>query len=161
MRGVSWTPPSQYHLTIRFIGEVSEERLEAIESALRGIRVESFLLPVEGLGVFPPLPKPPKILWVGVGNGHPRLFQLRQRIDDALLATGLDLDVKTFEPHFTLGRCGRESEVGQTKRFVRDHAEFVGPDFRVDAFTLYESELNPAGALHTPLLRVPLGGVEV
>jgi len=156
IRGVSWTPPHQYHLTIRFIGEVSDEDRGKIEPALAAIQVETFTLPVEGTGSFPPN-RPPRVLWVGTGSGHPRMFQLRQKVDDALLACGLlDLDVRTFSPHFTLGRCGRDTPVAEASRFVREHAQFEAPVFRVDAFTLYRSELRAGGAVHTPLLRVPL-----
>lgn len=156
LRGVSWTPPHQYHLTLRFLGEVAAERREAIERALAAVRVETFILPVAGTGAFPPRGAP-RVLWVGVGQAHPRLFQLRQRVDDALLASGLtDLDVRTFQPHFTLGRCGRSVAAGEVRRFLRAHREFEAPPFRADAFTLYRSELQPTGAVHTPLLRVPL-----
>lgn len=156
MRGVSWTPSHQYHLTLRFLGNVRVDHRDAIEQALAAVRVQSFLLPLEGVGAFPPRP-PPRVLWVGVGSGHPRLFQLRQQVDDALLHAGLtELDVRTFQPHLTLGRCGRDANPAAVKLFLRQHAEFAGPLFRVDAFTLYRSELRAGGAVHTPLLRVPL-----
>jgi 2'-5' RNA ligase len=156
MRGLAWTPPHQYHLTLRFLGEVAVEKREVIERALDTVRVESFILPVEGVGSFPPN-RPPRVLWMGVGQGHPRLFQLRQRVDDALLGSGLtDLDVRTFHPHFTLGRCGPGVVTADVGRWLREHREFEAPPFRADAFTLYRSELHPSGAVHTPLLRVPL-----
>lgn len=156
LRGVEWTPPHQYHVTLRFIGEVTAGLLDAIAAALAAIRVESFTLPVAGVGSFPP-GRPPRVLWAGVGTGHPRLHQVRQRVDDALLACGLaDLDVRTFDPHFTLGRCSRECSPQSAVMFLKRHRDFEGPSFRVEAFTLYRSELQPSGAVHTPLLRVPL-----
>lgn len=156
IRGVAWIPPHQYHLTLRFIGEVETPRLDAVERALAPIRVEPFILPVAGVGVFPP-GRPPRVLWAGIGAGHPRLHQLRQRVDDALLGCGLsDLDVRTFHPHFTLGRCGVATTPGAAAGFLKKHRAFEASPFRVDAFTLYQSTLGPAGAVHTPLLRVPL-----
>ncbi|MGH8019995.1 MAG: RNA 2',3'-cyclic phosphodiesterase [Opitutaceae bacterium] len=155
IRGVAWTPPEQYHLTLRFIGDVAHETRERIEKALANIEVTSFTLPVEGVGSFPPN-RPPRILWAGTGSAHPRLFQLRQKVDDALLACALDLDVRSFQPHFTLARCGRDTPIAEASRFVREHAEFQAPVFRVDAFTLYRSDLRASGAVHTPLLHVPL-----
>jgi 2'-5' RNA ligase len=155
LHGVSWTPPHQYHLTLRFIGEVPSSLRGRIEGALAPIRVEPFVLPLEGVGSFPP-DRPPRVLWAGIGHGHPRLYQLRQKVDDALLGCGLDLDVKTFHPHFTLGRCGPGSRPGEITRHLRAFASWQGPPFRVAAFTLYRSELRPAGAVHTPLRRVEL-----
>ncbi|MBE2215709.1 MAG: RNA 2',3'-cyclic phosphodiesterase [Opitutaceae bacterium] len=156
LRGVAWAPPHQYHLTLRFVGETPADRLDAITAGLASIRVEPFILPVSGLGAFPP-DRPPRVLWAGVGHGHPRLHQLRQRVDDALLAAGLaDLDVKIFHPHFTLGRCGPGATAGAVEAFLKRHRAFEAPDFRVEAFTLYRSLLRPGGAEHTPLLRVAL-----
>jgi RNA 2',3'-cyclic 3'-phosphodiesterase len=156
LRGVAWTPPHQYHLTLRFIGETPAEKRAAIEQALATVQVESFILPVSGVGSFPPN-RAPRVVWVGVGQGHPRLFQLRQRVDDALLACGrAELDVRRFEPHFTLGRCGPDVSASAVAQFLREHREFEAPPFRAEAFTLYQSELKSGGAVHTPLLRVPL-----
>src|ERR1017187_5949501 len=70
LRGVSWTRPAQLHLTLRFIGEVPAGMIERIEERLASIRVESFIIPVEGVGAFPPK-GPPRVIWAGVGLGHP------------------------------------------------------------------------------------------
>jgi 2'-5' RNA ligase len=123
------------------------ERLEAV-------RVGAFILPVEGAGAFPS-EREPRVLWAGVGNGHPRLFQLRQRVDDALLASGLQLDVRTFHPHVTLARC-TEDAAPAVGHWLHAHREFAAPPFRVEAFDLYASELHPEGAVHTLRRRFPL-----
>jgi 2'-5' RNA ligase len=153
--GVNWTNPEQLHLTLRFIGDVPDEKIESVTTHLAAVRVEPFVLPVEGVGVFPPK-APPRVMWIGVGRGHPRLHQLRQRIDDALLAAGLlDLDVRTFHPHVTLARCG-EGAAPAVSRWMHRHKEFAAPPFRVAAFDLVASELRPAGAVHTLVQRFAL-----
>lgn len=153
--GVNWTPTEQLHLTLRFLGDVSVEQREAIIKHLATVRVEPFILPVEGVGAFPPTASP-RVVWVGVGRGHPRLHQLRQRVDDALLAAGLlDLDVHVFHPHVTLGRC-REDAPAEARHWIRTHREFVAPPFRVEAFSLMESRLLPARAVHTAVQRFAL-----
>lgn len=153
--GVTWAPPEQLHLTLRFLGDVPEEKIENVTAQLATIRVEPFILPVEGLGAFPPK-APPRVVWVGVGRGHPRLHQLRQRVDDALLAAGLlELDVRTFHPHVTLARCG-EGAAASVNRWMQAHHEFAAPPFRVGTFELDSSELRPSGAVHTLVQRFPL-----
>jgi 2'-5' RNA ligase len=148
LAGVTWTHPEQLHLTLRFLGDVAEEKMERVIEHLATVRVEPFILPVEGVGAFP-LKSPPRTLWVGVGRGHPHLHQLRQRIDDALLAAGLlELDVRTFHPHITLARA-TEKAAPALARWIRSKPDFVGPPFRVSAFDLMASELQPAGAIHT------------
>lgn len=156
LRGVAWTPPGRHHLTLRFLGPTPASSLDRIQSGLAGICVHAFILPVSGVGSFPP-GRPPRVIWAGIGSGHPRLHQLRQRVDDALLAAGLaELDVRTFHPHITLGRCGPQSHPAAVAAYVKKHRDFEAPDFVVDAFTLYRSDLGRGGPVHTPLLRVPL-----
>lgn len=153
--GVTWTRPDQLHLTLRFLGDVAEEKIERVASHLATVRVEPFLLPVEGLGAFPPK-APPRTLWIGVGRGHPHLHQLRQRVDDALLAAGLlELDLRTFQPHVTLARCS-ESAASAVARLIRLNTDFAAPPFRVNAFELVASELHPAGAVHSLVRRFAL-----
>jgi 2'-5' RNA ligase len=152
--GVSWTRPEQLHVTLRFIGDTPENKIDLLIERLVKVQVASFLLPVEGVGTFPPK-RPPRVVWAGTGSGHPRLFQLRQRLDDALLSTGLPIDVKTFHPHITLGRC-REDPGPALAKWLKQHREFAAPPFRVESFDLYSSELQPTGAVHTPLRKFPL-----
>ena len=145
--GVNWTRPDQLHVTLRFIGDVPVESLPRITAGLARVKVEPFLVPVEGLGTFPPN-RPPRVMWCGLGSGHPRLFQLRQRLDDGLLAAGVALDVRTFQPHITLARC-TEDAAPAAAHWLHAHRDFAAPPFRVDGFALYRSELHPAGAVHT------------
>lgn len=149
-----WTPVEQLHLTLRFIGDVEIGALERLTDQLSRVRVEPFLLPLEGAGAFP-AKGPPRVLWVGVGSGHPRLHQLRQRVDDALLAAGLEVDLRTFHPHVTLARC-REGDEPDATRWLRRHAEFAGPVFQVEAFDLFSSELHSDGAVQHLRQRFPL-----
>jgi 2'-5' RNA ligase len=154
--GVAWTRPAQLHVTLRFLGDVPASRMERMDELLSAVRVEPFLLPVEGLGVFPPR-SPPRVLWAGVGAGHPRLYQLRQRLDDALLAAGLELDVRSFHPHVTVARC-TERAAAAVSQWLRHHQEFAAPPFRVEAFDLCASILRPAGAEHALRHRYALTG---
>lgn len=152
--GVHWTPPEQLHVTLRFLGDVPEEQIEPMIARLAKVRVEPFILPIEGTGIFP-LNRPPRVLWIGVGSGHPRLFQLRQRLDDALIASGLQLDVRTFHPHITLARC-TEDVAATLAQWQQARKSLVAPPFRVEAFDLYASDLQPTGAVHTLRRSFPL-----
>jgi 2'-5' RNA ligase len=153
LNGVAWVPPGQLHLTLRFLGDIDAATRTTIEERLASVRVAPFLLPLAGVGAFPPQGAP-RTVWAGTGAGHPRLFQLRQRLDDALLAAGLALDVRTFIPHVTLARC-RPDAAGVTA-WLRRHRDLEGPPVRVDCFDLCASELRPAGAVHTVKRRFPL-----
>jgi 2'-5' RNA ligase len=158
--GWVWVPAQQLHLTLRFIGEVADETVterlgdELADQVARAVR--PFILPVEGVGVFP-VRGAPKVVWAGVGRGHPHLFQLRQRMDDLLLATGLPVDLRTFHPHVTVARLRAEAAPTTVRHFLQRHRDFVAPPFRVTCFGLYASELRPVGAVHTLLREIALG----
>ena len=146
LRHVRWTPDDQLHLTLRFLGDVEIESRDSLIARLETIKVEPFPLPLEGAGVFP-VKGAPRVLWVGVGSGHPRLHQLRQQIDDAALAVLPDLDIRTFHPHLTVGRCTSEA-TSSVKAWASRHRNFAGPVFLVDAFSLFASDLQPSGPQH-------------
>ena len=154
--GVIWAPSEQFHLTLRFLGDTDSDDQSAITRRLEMVRVEPFILPMEDVGVFPSRGLP-RTIWTGVGHGHPRLFQLRQQVDDSLLAAGSAVDLRTFVAHITLGRCAR-ARPGPIAVYLRKHRDFRGPPFRVDRFSLYSSQLTPAGAVHTVAASFPLRG---
>ena len=149
-------PPDQFHLTLRFLGDTEPDDQTAITRRLEKIRVEPFILPLEEVRVFPSRGLP-RTIWAGVGHGHPRLFQLRQLVDDTLLAAASTVDLRTFAAHITLGRCAR-AKPGPIAAFLRKHREFQGPPFRVNRFNLYSSQLTPTGAIHTVEASIPLRG---
>lgn len=156
LEGLCWVPEGNLHLTLRFLGDTAPERRERIEEALARVRVEPFILPVGGVGTFPPR-GPLKVLWAGLGDAHPRLFQLRQRVDDALLSVDMTLDVRHFHPHLTLARIERDPDARGLERLLRRHRDFEGSPFLVDAFHLFSSELRPASPpIHRPLRRFAL-----
>ena len=154
LREVRWTPVEQLHVTLRFLGDIEPEQRERLIERLSTVHVDPFTLPVESAGVFP-AKGPTRVLWVGVGSGHPRLHQLRQRLDDALLAEGLPVELRTFHPHLTVGRCSEHAAAG-ANAWVRTHRDFAGPIFAVEAFELYTSELRPHGAEYHVVRRFPL-----
>lgn len=147
VHSIAWVRPAQLHLTLRFLGDIDASLSGPIESALARVRVEPFLMALAGIGAFPPRGVA-RVIWVGIGESHPRLNQLRQQIDDALLATGLPLDVRIFHPHVTLGRVRSDAAPGAAIEFLKRHRDFDSAPFRVETFQLCASELHPAGAVH-------------
>jgi RNA 2',3'-cyclic 3'-phosphodiesterase len=154
-RNVRWTPTDQLHITLRFLGETSVEATEVLLERLSEVYVEPFVLPIEGVGAFPQKGSP-RVLWAGVGSGHPRLHQLRQQIDDLLLSIpGVDADLRTFHPHVTVGRCNDQAGSAVTA-WLRTHREFAGPVFLVETFDLYASEHRPGGVEYRLVQSFPL-----
>jgi 2'-5' RNA ligase len=153
IRGVRWTVGDQLHLTLGFFPEVRESVEIALREKLAAIQFRTFFLPVEGVGTFPPKGIV-KIIWIGIGSGHPHLFQLHKRVQEAALAVGIEPELRPWHPHITLARC-RDGPGGALRKFLKANAEFSAGMFRVEAFHLYCSQLTPAGPIHTCQLSVP------
>jgi 2'-5' RNA ligase len=154
-KGVAWSRPEQLHLTMRFLGDVDGVMAERIERELARVRVEPFILPLEGVGRFPPR-GPTRVLWAGIGRGHTLLYQLRQQIDDAALAAGWRGLLRSFDPHITVGRV-LNAEPAFVDQWLVKNRDFAGPPFRVGEFHLMASELRSEGAVHTLRKAFPLG----
>jgi RNA 2',3'-cyclic 3'-phosphodiesterase len=147
LRGVRWLDPQQMHLTLAFLGNVAAEVQQTLAEKLRTISWKSFFLPLIGLGTFPSKGWP-KIIWIGVGTGHPHLFQLQKRVQEAILAVGLEPDLRSFHPHVTLARC-RDVSPQTIRPFLKSHADFDAGLIHVESFYLNSSQLTPTGSLYT------------
>jgi 2'-5' RNA ligase len=146
LSGLRWVPEEQLHLTLSFLGNVQAPAEERLRRALCEVRVPSFLLPLCGIGVFRSRERL-SVVWAGVGKGHPHLFALHRRIQDAVLHAGLEAELKPFHPHVTLGRAKGVS-LEMLQPFLRSHADSEFGIFRVTGFELYSSVLAPEGASH-------------
>jgi 2'-5' RNA ligase len=117
------------------------------------VNVAPFFLPIRGVGSFGGAT--PSVIWAGVGNGHPHLFALHKRLQDAVLGAGLRADLRAFHPHITLARPGHVSAAA-LRPFLRAHAETEFGMWEVKDFTLFSSRPAADGSLYTVELRQPL-----
>lgn len=152
LRGVRWLAPEQMHLTLSFLGNVPEDVEEKLKKNLSAIEWKPFFLPLTGLGAFPGKGRP-NVIWIGVGSGHPHLFQLHKRVQEAALAAGLEPDLRSFHPHVTIARC-RDVSPESIRPFLKTHAGFDAGMIHVEAFCLNSSEFSPAGSVYTQELVV-------
>jgi RNA 2',3'-cyclic 3'-phosphodiesterase len=146
LAGLRWMPEEQLHLTLSFLGNVGPPAEDRLREALRGVRVPPFLLPVRGLGVFSSRGQV-SVVWAGVGGGHPHLFALHRRIQDAVLHAGIEADLKPFHPHITVARAKGVS-LETLRPFLRSNADTEFGIFNVTGFELYSSVLAAGGATH-------------
>jgi RNA 2',3'-cyclic 3'-phosphodiesterase len=152
IRGVRWTEAAHMHLTLGFFGEVREKVDLSLREKLSAIEFGAFFLPITGIGTFPSK-GPPKIIWVGVGPGHPHLFQVHKRVQEAALAGGIDPELRPWHPHITIARC-RDVASQSIRKFLRENVDLDAGMIRIEAFHLYSSKLTPRGPIHTRELTV-------
>jgi 2'-5' RNA ligase len=152
IRGVRWTETEQMHLTLGFFGDVPEDVDLALREELSAIDFGAFFLPITGAGTFPPKGSP-KIIWIGVGRGHPHLFQVHKRVQEAALAARIEPELRPWHPHITIARC-RDVAPQSIRKFLQSNVDRDLGMIRVDSFHLYSSKLTPAGSIHTRELTV-------
>ena len=156
---IRWVNPKSIHLTLKFLGDVSEHNLNMLMDLLAG-EVEThppFEFGVGRLGAFPDTRRP-RVLWVGV-EAPDELFTLQRAIDQAVAKLGYARERKPFQPHLTLGRVSRNAsnrQVREISRLLREtHVGFLG-SARVTEVHLYRSDLKPTGAVYTRLMTTNL-----
>jgi RNA 2',3'-cyclic 3'-phosphodiesterase len=152
IRGARWVDPVQMHLTLGFFGDVPDDIDLALREKLSAIEFGAFFLPIVGVGMFP-AKGAPKIIWIGVGKAHPHLFQIHKRVQESILAAGLEPELRPWHPHITIARC-RDVSAQMLRRFLQLNAEFDAGMIRVETFHLYSSKLTPGGPIHTRELSV-------
>lgn len=145
----TWPRPGNGHITLRFLGAVERERLEALGRALAGVAFGPFELGLAGAGRFPPRGAA-RVAWVGVGQGAARLAALAADIDTALAPLGFGPRERPYRPHLTLFRV--RADAGDAWEQVLEKVARVSwPAHGVDAFTLWRSVPGPNGPKYTAL----------
>jgi 2'-5' RNA ligase len=152
IRGVRWVDGGQLHLTLGFFERVPQEIELCLREKLSAIQFKPFFLPLVSLGKFPAKGHP-KIVWIGLGAGHPFLFQLYKRVQESALQCGLEPELRPFHPHITLARC-RDVHKDILRKFFKSNGDFDAGIIRVNSFHLYSSKLTPAGPIHTRELSI-------
>ena len=161
-RGARWVNLKGAHVTLKFIGEVSHEKLPEIQQALAEVRGGPLDLRFAGVGFFPN-DRRPRVFWAGIESG-PRLAALASAVDAALAPLGIPGEDRPFRPHLTLARFTSAEGVERLGDFFASRAEDTGgrsPVFgsaRAAEFYFYQSVLKPAGAEYTRLAAYPLSG---
>src|SRR6185312_8772701 len=97
-----WVRAEGLHITLKFLGNVAEERRSGIENALRQIQAQASQISVRSIGVFPN-PKSPRVLWAGI-MADVELAQLAEATDKQMALVGFDREKRAFSPHVTLAR---------------------------------------------------------
>ncbi len=155
-----WASLVTMHLTILFLGEVEEPRLDPLSSALSlslaGPEARGCQVRVRGLGVFPDFRRP-RVLWAGLEDSPPgTLSLLHDRAAGAAAGAGLATEDRPFRPHLTLARLGDGRPPASLRGQVDAARDEDLGEFEVRALHLYQSLLKPGGAEHRRLREYPL-----
>lgn len=153
--GANWVPPENYHLTLRFLGEMDEGAAHDVDEALDLVTGPAFPLTLSGLGSFGTGHKQ-RALWADV-MASDDLLHLQARVESALVRSGQPAEGRKFSPHVTLAYL-KDTPVEKLATYMGANGLFQAGPFRVDRYCLYESVLGKAGATYHILQDYPLGG---
>jgi 2'-5' RNA ligase len=154
-----WSKPDALHVTLKFVGETSDARVEEMKQALRGISYPPFEIGFGGVGFFPG-EKSARVFWAGVEFTE-ALPGLASAIDTALKKIGIPRENRPYRPHLTLARASEKREANRAFQQLPRNLPAEIPQFgtmTAQEFILYKSEPMPGGSRYTRLERYPLKG---
>ncbi len=156
--GVRFVRPEGIHLTLKFLGEVTEEKTERITTALNDVSRSHipFRVEVRSLGRFPERGRP-RVVWSGVREETGILPVLADQIEMAMEKIGFEKEKRGFKAHITLGRVKGGGGEDRGLRLLEENSERIFGSYEVDRFHLIKSTLLPDGARYEKLRTFELG----
>ena len=153
-RDARWTRPEGIHLTLKFLGEISDAQTKQVVEALAQIgQFDPFSVEVKGFGFFPQAHRP-RVFWAGV-MAPPALAELAAHVESHMEKIGFAREDRAFSPHLTLARFQVPRPQPALEAAVAGRAAASLGKFEASEFFLFESKLSPQGAQYRKVMRFP------
>lgn len=157
---VKWVEPQNIHITLKFLGEVKEEKIPLIKKIMDDLsrQINSFSVNLSSLGAFPNI-ESARVIWVGIKKGEKELTYLNRLLEEELSKLGIPKEKKAFSCHITLGRLRSNFNYQKLKeKILRCLQEPLQKteDFTVKSISLFKSTLTGLGPIYEALYRVNL-----
>ncbi|MEO0275895.1 MAG: RNA 2',3'-cyclic phosphodiesterase [candidate division WOR-3 bacterium] len=149
IKGVKWVEKENLHITLKFLGEIKEEKVKEVEKILDELsnKFKSFEIKLGELGGFPEF-KNPRVLWIGV-SPYEKMEEIFNFIEERIESINIEKEERKFHPHITIARIKERKGVSfEKKKF--DYK------FKVDRIVLFKSDLRPEGPIYTQIKEVKL-----
>jgi 2'-5' RNA ligase len=156
-RDYRWSDPALMHVTLAFLGQQPEERLNTLRSigAAAAKVSRPGVLKLGQPGSFGAR-KAPRVLWIGLDGDLPALQTLQSSLNAGLKQAGFEVEDRPFSPHITLARRRESARGGAPSGWPPTHSLTTGNQFQMHELTLFESRLSPRGPTYIPLAQFPL-----
>jgi RNA 2',3'-cyclic 3'-phosphodiesterase len=148
-KGLKCVEPEDLHLTVKFIGEYPEARLDILLSILEEIHAVRIQLSFQGAGGFPLKSVCPRVLWIAPQLNE-NLLRLHDAIDRRLVNAGISRDDKPYHPHLTLARL-KENASPECVDILKKNTDTSFGNCQVERFHLYKSDLKSGGPVYTKI----------
>ncbi len=150
--GVKWVTEDQMHFTLKFLGNIAENKIQEISNTLSIIsnNFNSFAINFSKIGAFPNI-NYPRVIWLGIDKGVESLKILSEEIENALEKLGFQKENRKYKPHLTLGRVKSDKNILNLTNLIRETNFNPENNIQINKLTLFQSTINPKGAIYTPL----------
>ena len=157
--GIRWIPPDRMHLTLKFLGEVTDRDVDDVAQAVRGVAEKSkgFEMQIAGAGCFPKQGAV-RIVWAGVQEESGTLIESAKQLDESLHPLGFPQELRPFSPHLTLARL-RHDDSGDALRAAAENYAYPSVTQSVSKMILISSVLSKKGPSYAPICSARLGRI--
>lgn len=163
---VKWVEKDNVHLTLKFLGEIPEEKLQQVIAALEIVAEEfsPFEIGIKDIGAFPKIDYP-RVIWVGLDKGAVESKNIAEKIDEELSKIGFEKESRPFAAHLTIGRVRSSKNKEALKEKIlsantslplQTHNPQLTPTQTITSIILFQSKLTPNGPIYTKLHEFPL-----
>jgi RNA 2',3'-cyclic 3'-phosphodiesterase len=152
---VKWESQDKFHITLVFLGNVEQSKLELLSTALAKSvqQVPCFTITYESIGAFPTLHHP-RVVWIGI-RPNQTVLDLQADAEHICAGFGFPKEDRTFHPHITLGRVKETRSIDRLTEAIKT-ITFEPIETRCSEILVMKSELHPSGSLYTILKSFPL-----
>lgn len=152
----SWVREGTQHLTFAFLGEQPQKAVARLSPPLQtaAAAIPRFEARLRGAGFFPNS-RHARVGWIGL-DPESGFTTVASSVREVVTKNGVQLDGGEFKPHLTLMRIRDPWPPASAELFTKTLRDYASEPFTVDTVTLFSSQLDPKGAIHTPLASFPL-----
>ena len=157
---VKWVSPNNIHLTLKFLGEIDDKKLDKIAQILEKITKDESTYPLRlsSIGAFPKI-NFPRVIWVGIDKGDIETKEIVNALEENIAKIGIPKEDRPFSSHITLGRVksslNRQGLV-ENLNSLTNYTEEEKLEFLVTKITLFKSTLTPKGPIYEALKEASL-----
>ena len=149
---LKWVDSKNYHLTLRFLGEVNNETITELKSIINNSAkgINAIKATINQLGAFPH-PDHPRVIWLGLGRGKKEMVELHSSLEADIQKLGFSGERHSYTPHLTIARLKKRSSPEDSLKKTIKNYNWKERELVIDNITLFKSRLRPSGPIYSLL----------
>ncbi len=145
--------PKNIHITLRFLGNISQSMVEKVYEGMKKVEFKPFEVKIQGVGAFPNM-RYPRVLWAGIREGADQLRSIFNQLEPQLRSLGFAPDPKGFSPHLTIARVKSGRNKAELAKRVEENINYEFGTVKANCLRLKRSDLTPKGPIYSTLREI-------